>query len=101
MTAHSSILGLLPTGTAGLHPARYPLPADNIEDFARDVVVFTLGADDLVPLMDRAKHDLPGLASREAVLRVMAHNPDSLWGIARRAESAEALRPEGFIGFLM
>jgi predicted GNAT family N-acyltransferase len=102
MTAHSSILGLLPTTSpAAVHPAKYPLPARNIEDFARDVVVFTLGADDLGPLMDRAKLDLPGLASREAVLRVMAHNPDTVWGIARREESAGARRPEGFIGFLM
>jgi predicted GNAT family N-acyltransferase len=101
MTAHSSILGLLPAGGAAVHPARYPLPADNIEDFARDVVVFTLGGEDLGQLIDRAQHDLPGLASRESVLRVMAHNPDSVWGIARREKSAAALRPEGFIGFLM
>lgn len=101
MTAHSSILGLLPANPAAVHPARYPLPADNIEDFARDVVVFTLAAEDLDPLMDRARHDLPGLASRESILRIMAHNPDSVWGIARREKSAEALLPEGFIGFLM
>jgi predicted GNAT family N-acyltransferase len=101
MTAHSSILGLLPAGAAVVHPATYPLPADNIEDFARDVVVFTLGAEDLGRLIERARYDLPGLASSESVLRVMAHNPDSVWGIARREKSAAALRPEGFIGFLM
>src|SRR5205814_2945927 len=101
MTAHSSILGLLPAGPEAIHPAKYPLPADNIEEFARNVVVFTLGADDLGPLMDRAKLDLPGLASMEAVQRVMAHNPDSVWGIARRESPTVARRPEGFIGFLM
>jgi predicted GNAT family N-acyltransferase len=101
MTAHSTILGLLPSGAAALHPAKYPLPAENIEDFARDVVVFTLAADDLGPLMDRAELDLPGLASREAVLRVMAHNPDTVWGIARHEEYIKAPRPQGFIGFLM
>jgi predicted GNAT family N-acyltransferase len=101
MTAHSTILGLLPAGAAAVHPAKYPLPARNIEDFARDVVVFTLGADDLGPLLERAKLDLPGLASSEAVLRVMAHNPDTVWGIARREAGARVLRPEGFIGFLM
>jgi predicted GNAT family N-acyltransferase len=102
MTAHSTILlGLLPAGPTAVHPAKYPLPARNIEDFARNVVVFTLGADDLGPLMDRARLDLPGLASREAVVRVMAHNPDTVWGIARRQEEhVGALRPEGFIGFL-
>ena len=101
MTAHSTILGLLPNGAAAVHPAKYPLPAENIEDFARDVVVFTLAVDDLGPLMDRAKLDLPGLASREAVLRVMAHNPDTVWGIARHEEYIKAPRPQGFIGFLM
>jgi predicted GNAT family N-acyltransferase len=102
MTVHSAIIGARPTTPPAVHPAKHPLPARNIEDFARNVVVFTLGADDLGPMMDRAEVDLPGLASRDAVLRVMAHNPDTVWGIARREEYASgAHRPEGFIGFLM
>jgi predicted GNAT family N-acyltransferase len=102
MTVHSTIIGAQPINAPAVHPAKHPLPARNIEDFARDVVVFTLGAGDLGPLMDRAEVDLPGLASRETVLRVMAHNPDTVWGIARREAYARgALMPEGFIGFLM
>jgi predicted GNAT family N-acyltransferase len=102
MTVHSTIIGARPTNAPAVHPAKHPLPARNIEDFARDVVVFTLGAGDLGPMLDRAEVDLPGLASREAVLRVMAHNPDTVWGIARReAYTGGALQPEGFIGFLM
>jgi predicted GNAT family N-acyltransferase len=102
MTVHSPIIGAEPTNPPAVHPAKHPLPARNIEDFAQDVVVFTLGADDLGSLLDGAKIDLPGLASREAVLRVMAHNPDTVWGIARReAHARGALAPEGFIGFLM
>jgi predicted GNAT family N-acyltransferase len=102
MTVHSTIIGARPIDPPAVHPAKHPLPARNIEDFARDVVVFTLGAGDLGPVMDRAALDLPGLASRQAVLRVMAHNPDTVWGIARREAYAEGdLKPEGFIGFLM
>jgi predicted GNAT family N-acyltransferase len=101
MTAHPMILGLLPSGAGAVAPAKHPLPARNIEDFARDVVVFTLDADDLGALMDRAKVDLPGLATTAAVLRVMAHNPDTVWGIARREEYSKAPRPHGFIAFLM
>jgi predicted GNAT family N-acyltransferase len=102
MTVHSTVFNVQPTDPRAVHPAKHPLPAGNIEDFAQNVVVFTLGADDLGPLMDRAKIDLPGLASKEAVLRVMAHNPDTVWGIARRKKYAGGgLGPEGFIGFLM
>jgi predicted GNAT family N-acyltransferase len=102
MLLHSAMIGARPENPPAVHPAKHPLPAGNIEDFAQDVVVFTLGADDLSPLLDRAEVDLPGLASREAVLRVMAHNPDTVWGIARRAAGVRgAQKPEGFIGFLM
>jgi predicted GNAT family N-acyltransferase len=31
----------------------------------------------------------------------MAHNPDTVWGIARHEEYRKAPRPQGFIGFLM
>jgi predicted GNAT family N-acyltransferase len=102
MTVYSTMIGALPTEAPAVYPAKHPLPAGNIEEFAREVVVFTLGTEHLGRMMDRARLDLPGLASREAVVRVMAHNPDSVWGIARRAEyAAGAMRPEGFIGFLM
>ena len=103
MTAHyPTLTGDLATVPPAVHPAKHPLPADNLESFARDVVVFTLQAADLPGLMRRAEADLPGLASPEAVLRVMAHNPDSVWGIAHRhAYAAGNAAPGGFIGFLM
>jgi predicted GNAT family N-acyltransferase len=108
MTVHSTITGARPTDPPAVHPAKHPLPARNIGDFAQNVVVFTLAGRDLGPLLDRAELDLPGLASRRSVLRVMAHNPDTVWGIARRqapakgdAYSSGTLEPEGFIGFLM
>lgn len=103
MTAHYPIItGATPTYPPAVHPAKHPLPADNLEAFAGTVVVFTLAADALGPLLKAAEHDLPGLASQQTVRRVMAHNPDSVWGIARRDSCAEAApTPHGFVGFLM
>ncbi|MDB5632001.1 MAG: putative N-acetyltransferase YjcF [Tardiphaga sp.] len=103
MTAHyPTITSATPTYPPAVHPAKHPLPADNLEAFAGNVVVFTLAAGDLGRLMKSAEIDLPGLASQQAVLRVMAHNPDSIWGIAKRADYANgAATPRGFVGFLM
>lgn len=103
MTAHyPAPAGAAPTYPPAVHVARHPLPAENLADFAAHVVVFTLAATDLAPLLRRAEADLPGLAAPPAVLRVMAHNPDSVWGIARRdAYGAIQGAAEGFVGFLM
>lgn len=103
MTAHyPAIKGAVATHAPAVYPANHPLPARNLEQFARDVAVFTLATGDLGSVLERARADLPGLACEEAVVRVMLHNPDSIWGIARRGERAgKALVPEGFIGFLM
>ncbi|CAN5318891.1 hypothetical protein BH11PSE4_BH11PSE4_33280 [soil metagenome] len=103
MTAHySHPAGAVPTHPPAVHAAKHPLPASNLEEFARDVVVFTMTAAAIGPLMERAAIDLPGLASRDVALRVMAHNPDSVWGIARRERySGVGTSAEGFVGFLL
>jgi len=101
MTAHyPTLTGAIATYPPAVSPAKHPLPARNLADFARSVAVFTLAAEDLGSLVDRARIDLPGLAAPEAVLRVMRHNPDSVWGIGRRREG-RTLVAEGFVGFLM
>ena len=86
---------------SGVHPAKHPLPADNLDSFASAVAVFTLPPDQLTGLMLRASLDLPGLADADAVLRVMAHNPDSVIGIAHRdRHPSGAMRADGFVAFL-
>src|SRR5581483_2009988 len=84
-----------------IYPAKYPLPAKNIETFADDVVVFTQSGAALDTLLARARIDLPGLAGADAVRRVISHNPDSLWAIARR-QGFDAAAPvvDGFVAFL-
>jgi len=102
MTAH--IRGITqgePAYQVNLYPAKHPLPAKNIEEFANNVVVFTPAGNELNAVLGRARIDLPGLAESDVVYRVMSHNPDSLWAIARR-QDFEAARPpiDGFIAFL-
>lgn len=103
MTAHvrKGTLGE-PTIQPTIYPAKHPLPAENIESFAHDVVVFTPSGRNLESVLRRAEVDLPGLAGADVVRRVMSHNPDSLWGIARRnGFDAGARSMEGFVAFLM
>jgi predicted GNAT family N-acyltransferase len=99
---HGDLPGALPVPPPAVYPAKHPLPASNLEEFARDVVVFTPSAAHLDRLIATASADLKALASKEAVARVVNHNPDTLWGIARRSNyRAEDPVPEGFIAFLL
>jgi len=103
MTAHiRGITGIEPGEVLGFGPPKHPLPAQNIEDFAETVVVFTPAGNELNAVLSRARIDLPGLAESDAVHRVMSHNPDSLWAIAQR-QTFDAAHPiiDGFIAFLM
>lgn len=69
---------------------------------ARRLVVFTPTAREIDDLMDRARKDIPGLGATEVVHRVVSHNPDSFWAIARRNRFKSGERfPEGFQAFLM
>lgn len=103
MTAHiRSVTHAERTYPLAIYPAKHPLPAKNLEGFAEDVVVFTPAGNKLDAVLSRARIDLPGLAEADAVYRVMSHNPDSLWGIARRKDfNAAAPAVDGFIAFLM
>lgn len=103
MTAHfRGITHGEPAYPFAVYPAKHPLPAENIEAFAGDVVVYTPAGNELNAVLNRARIDLPGLAEAGAVYRVMSHNPDSLWAIARRTGfNAAAPAVDGFIAFLM
>jgi predicted GNAT family N-acyltransferase len=81
--------------------AKHPLPATNLDEFAKDVVVFTPALADIGALLERASRDLVGLARSEVVERVFAHNPDSVWAIAPKAGSISPIRrSQGFVAFL-
>jgi predicted GNAT family N-acyltransferase len=69
---------------------------------ARRLVVFTPTGPEIDMLVDRARQDIPGLGDTEAVHRVVSHNPDSFWAIARRENfNSRERKPEGFQAYLM
>ena len=70
--------------------------------FSRRLVVFTPSGPAIEALVDRARRELSGLASMDAIHRVVSHNPDCLWAITRRDHyRAEDPVGEGFLAFLM
>jgi predicted GNAT family N-acyltransferase len=69
---------------------------------ARRLVIFTPTGGEIDTLMERARRDLPGLGDTEVVHRVVSHNPDSFWAIARREKfNSRERQPEGFQAYLM
>lgn len=69
---------------------------------ARRLVVFTPTGAEIDMLVERARQDIPGLGDTEAVHRVVSHNPDSVWAIARRENfNSRERRLEGFQAYLM
>jgi predicted GNAT family N-acyltransferase len=80
-------------------------PLDHLEShrLCGRLTVFTPSPGEIDVLMDRARTDLPGIASNHVVRRVATSNPDSFWAI-RRTSSAHGENPSpprGFATFLM
>jgi hypothetical protein len=98
MTLHATITGAEPTDPPAAQAAQRPLVAGNIVGFSCNEVVLSLGVDDLSPM---TKVDLPGIASKEAAVRVKLHSPAVVWGIAGWGIAERNAAPESFIGFPM
>jgi hypothetical protein len=65
-------------------------------------VIFTPTGPAIADVVAAAGHEIRGLASMDAVHRVLSHNPDSLWGFAGRDKyNAAAPRAEGLVAYLM
>ena len=71
------------------------------EKLAKRLVVYMPRGDEIDRLVARVQRDL-NVAGRDVVRRVISHNPDSLWAIARRDQfSLAAPCGEGLMAFLM
>jgi len=72
------------------------------EEISQRLVVFTPSGQEVNALMGRARNVLPMLTGSEVITRVISHNPDCMWAIARR-EHYNAASPsgDGLIAFLM
>ena len=103
MTAHDPrIVRGLPVVSRPTRPANHPLNAIEVQAVAKRLVVFNPSGASVERLVARARCDIEGLAGAEVVHRVVSHNPDALWAIARRDRHDSANPcPDGFVAFLM
>jgi predicted GNAT family N-acyltransferase len=82
--------------------AKHSLDTPGLTDLSYRLVVFSATFQDIESLLPRARKQLGGGASNDVVHRVVRHNPDSLWSIARRERYAAGdAAAEGFLAFLM
>jgi predicted GNAT family N-acyltransferase len=101
MTAHDRHI------TFDAKPLRLPKPARRLDElgtqkFAKRLVVFTPRGAELDAVVAHIRKDLNGIASTEVVRRVVNHNPDALWAIARRDRfDGPGPAGEGLLAFLM
>jgi hypothetical protein len=93
------------TATALVDPprmAKHALETPELISLSQRLVVFNAASADIENLVPRARLDMGGGASNDVVRRVAGHNPDAIWGIARRDRYAAGdTAAEGYLAFLM
>ena len=83
-------------------PVKHALGSQGVINLSQRLVVFSAVAADIETLVPRARQEMGEGASNEVVRRVARHNPDSIWGIARRDRYASGdTAAEGYVAFLM
>lgn len=102
MTAHDLRATRAAQALLQMRPAKFPLAELDVEQLSKRLVVFTPSGREIDDLMDRARRHIGRLAPNEVVHRVISHNPDAFWAIARRDRfNSVAPEPEGFLAYLM
>jgi predicted GNAT family N-acyltransferase len=82
-------------------PSKYGLEAPGLTNISQRLVVFSATHKDVEELLPRARRAMGGGASNQVVQRIARHNPDSIWGIARRDRYAAGVTAaEGYLAFL-
>ena len=101
MTEHPLALARYGTEASGTRKVR-PYEQIDAATFARRLVIFRPDVENSARLLEAAKRQIGQIASAEVVAAVAAHQPDSLWAIAR-IRSFDPLQPrgEGFVALLM
>src|SRR5690242_4839535 len=102
MTAHDPrVFAYMAEKSGKRRPTRFPLDGLN-NDMSERRVVFTPTGSQVDALIDLARKAIPRLADNSIVHRVVSHNPDTLWGIARRSRyTSSAPEGEGLVAYLM
>jgi predicted GNAT family N-acyltransferase len=102
MTAHE--IQLARAAKAAAAPPRaaaHPMGDLDLPRLARRMVIFTPAGAEISALMDRARKDISGLTSNAIIHRVVSHNPDAFWAIARADRfNLDAPKGEGFLAVL-
>src|SRR5665213_1771902 len=99
MTEHS--LQLVRENTPPARQSKHPLGEMDAERVARHLVLFRPCGQAIDAVVARARCAIPGMTSDAIVHKVVAHNPDCLWAIARKRKfDAENPVGEGFIAVL-
>ncbi|HXS05448.1 MAG TPA: GNAT family N-acetyltransferase [Rhizomicrobium sp.] len=101
MTEHPLRLVRENSSTVKHEKAKHYLGSMDSAKYAKHLVLFRTKPDAVHALLEAARQHIPGMASDEVVQRVLAHNPDCLWTIARKAKyNPDAPKGEGFIAML-
>lgn len=102
MTAHDPAISRLAARlNEPVRPPAHALDGIDAQKLARRLVVFNPNGRQIDEVVARATVALPGLAHASVVHRVVSHNPDALWAIARRRSfDFSAPKGEGFLAFL-
>ncbi|MCK4826077.1 hypothetical protein KA005_60580, partial [bacterium] len=89
----------------GLQNFLKPIKAHHLDRLEKhrlcnSLTIFTPSKSQISQLMDRAREDIEGLASNEAMQRVAALNPDCIWAIRRKkVGSLDDVDPRGLAAF--
>jgi predicted GNAT family N-acyltransferase len=82
--------------------ARHPLGELDTQQLSGRLVVFTPNGLQVDSLVNEARRVIGRIATNEVVHRVVSHNPDSFWAIARRNRYSSSFpKAEGFVAYLM
>jgi predicted GNAT family N-acyltransferase len=102
MTEHSLSLVRAEVGQPGASNVRdHSLVKLDAARVARRLVIFQPGVELVDRLCELAQDHISGIADASVVRRIVEHNPDSLWAIARKSSFDPAdPRPEGFVAML-
>src|SRR5436309_3534362 len=83
-------------------PVRHPLGELDTAQLSGRLVVFTPSGMQVDALVNEARRVIGRVATNDVVHRVISHNPDSFWAIARRGRYNSTLpKGEGFVAYLM
>src|SRR3954467_13923525 len=98
MTVHDRHITRMSGQVLSRRPARHPLGELDTEQLSGRLVVFTPTGLQVDALVNEARRVIGRIATNETVHRIISHNPDSFWAIARRSEHNSSLpKGEGFV----